>query len=90
MAPLIEIMKKELSKRQFKKMYMKYRTDGDGWTDDYWDHFFEKRNVKRFFFTAPETPAHDRMFISQDAISAHLFFMSSDSEERLFDHPGKK
>jgi hypothetical protein len=82
--------KKELSKSEFKKVYMNYRAADDGWSDSYWDHFYEQQEAKRFFFTEPETPGHTRMFISEDAISVHIFFMSDDSEERLFDYPGKK
>ena len=86
----MELMQKELTKAEFKKAYMSYRTDGDGWTDDYWDHFYENQPDKKFFFTAPETPAHDRMFISESGRQVHLFFMTSESEESLFDYPGKE
>ena len=42
-------MRKELTKTEFKKMYMKYRTDGDGWSDEYGEHFYEhqKGGVKK-------------------------------------------
>jgi hypothetical protein len=75
---------------EFKKMYMDYRTDGDGWTDDYWEHFYEHKKGAQYFFTEPETPEHNRMYISSSRASVHLFFMTSDSEERLFDYPGKE
>jgi len=83
-------MDKELTKLEFKKMYMNYRTDGDGWSDDYWNHFYENQEGKKYFFTEPETPAHTRMFISESGNSLHLFFMTSDSEESFFDYPGKE
>ena len=81
---------KELTKMEFKKMYMNYRTDGDGWSDEYWDKFYEHQKAKKYFFTEPETPEHNRMFISGGGNSVHLFFMTLDSEESFFDYPGKE
>ena len=84
-------MREQVTKAEFKKLYMKHRTVGDGWSDDYWEHFYAPRDdTSRFFFTAPETPRHDRMFISSDPVSVHLFFMTSESEDSLFDYPGKE
>ena len=83
-------MTKELTKKEFKKMYMKHRTEGDGWSDEYWDHFYEPLEAKQYLFTEPETTQHNRMFISQSGLSLHLFFMTSTAEERLFDYPGKE
>lgn len=83
-------MKKELNKAEFKKMYMTLRTEGDGWSDDYWEHFYENQEGTQYFFTEPETPQHNRMFISEGPGSLHLFFMTEDSEESLFDYPGKE
>ena len=83
-------MRKELTKMEFKKMYMTYRTDGDGWSDEYWEHFYEHKEAQLYFFTVPETPEHTRMFISGGHDSVHLFFMTSDSEESFFDYPGKE
>lgn len=84
------IMDKGLSKAEFKKMYMTYRTDGDGWSDNYWDHFYENQKGKRYYFDPPETPAHTRMFISESGDKVSLFFMSEEAEERFFDYPGKE
>ena len=83
-------MAKELSKAEFKKMYMHHRTDGDGWTDDYWDHFFEKKTGKRYFYEKPKTAEHKRMFVNQSIESVSLYFMTLDSEESFFDYPGKE
>ena len=83
-------MTKELTKMEFKKMYMNYRTEGDGWSNDYWDKFYEQENTKQFLFTEPETPEHKRMFISSSNVSVHLFFMTPDAEDGFFDYPGKE
>ena len=83
-------MKKELSKAEFKKMYMRHRTDGDGWSDNYWDHFYEQQKGKRYFYEEPPTPEHKRMFVNESPGSVHLYFMTLDAEESLFDYPGKE
>ena len=83
-------MRKELTKMEFKKMYMNLRTDGDGWSDKYWEHFYENQQAKKYFFTEPETPDHTRMFISESGNSVSLFFMTLDAEESFFDYPGKE
>ena len=84
-------MTEKVSKAELKRLYVKHRSKDDGWTDDYWEHFFAPMDeTNRFTFTPPETPRHDRMFISSDPVSVHIFFMTSESEERLFDYPGKE
>ena len=83
-------MSKELTKAEFQKMYMKYRTDGDGWSDEYWEHFYEHQKGGKYFFEAPETPEHKRMFINSSPGSVHLYFMTLEAEESFFDYPGKE
>ena len=83
-------MKKELTKMEFKEMYMNYRKDGDGWSVKYWDQFYENQQAKQYFFTEPETPEHKTMFISESHDNLDLFFMALAAEESLFDYPGKE
>lgn len=83
-------MQQELTKMEFKKMYMNWRTDGDGWSDKYWDHFYENQQAKQYFFEEPETADHTRMFISESGDRVYLFFMTLDAEESFFDYPGKE
>ena len=83
-------MRKELTKIESKKMYMTYREDGDGWSDQYWEQFYEKQNGEQYFFEEPETPEHKRMFISKSQGSVHLFFMTLEAEESFFDYPGRE
>jgi len=87
---VVGTMKKELTKTEFKKVYMTYRTEGDGWSDDYWEHFYEHKEGQRYSFEEPKTPQHTRMFVSEDQGSVHLYFMTLDAEESLFDYPGKE
>lgn len=83
-------MREELSKAEFKKRYMHYRTEGDGWSDNYWEQFYEHQTARKYFFTEPKTTEHTRMFISDSAASVHIFFMTEDAEDSLFDYPGKE
>lgn len=82
-------MEKEVSKAEFKKAYMRYREDDDGWTDDYWNHSFENEEGKRYFLAPPESPRHSRLFITTNANRRHMYFLTLESEESLFDYPGK-
>lgn len=86
---------KEVSKEKFKEIY--FRLGGghaSGWTADYWGKFFEDE-VKpgwRFVVEEPRSPAHDRMWIvtDQETKEYRLFFMTEQSTDDLFDHPGKE
>ena len=79
-------MEKEVSKSEFKKAYMKYRTDGDGWTDDYWQHFYENEEGKRYFLRIPESPQHNRLFIISDSNGHRMVFLTEEAEESFFDY----
>ena len=82
-------MKKEVSKAEFKQAYMQNRGDSSGWTDDYWQHFFEDEEGKRYSLSPPESPQHNRLFISSDSNGHHMYFLTLQAEESLFDYPGK-
>ena len=85
---------KEVSKEKFKEIY--FRLGGGnatGWTADYWQKFYED-DVKpgwKYMVQEPESPQHGRMMIVADnaAKEYRLFFLTVESEESLFDHPGK-
>ena len=82
-------MEREVSKAEFKQAYMKYRTENDGWSDDYWQHFFEDEQGKRYFVAPPESPEHNRLFLTTSSDRRHMYFLTLQSEESLFDYPGK-
>lgn len=84
-----EEMEKEVSKAEFKKAYMQYRGDNDGWSDGYWQRFFEDEEGKRYFFSPPESPRHNRLFITTSSDHRHMYFLTPESEEGFFDYPGK-
>jgi hypothetical protein len=85
---------KEVSKEKFKEIY--FRLGGGnatGWTADYWQKFYED-NVKpgwKFMVQEPAGPKHGSMWIVDDnaAKEYRLFFMTDESTENFFDHPGK-
>ncbi|HLF34692.1 MAG TPA: hypothetical protein VI583_10655 [Cyclobacteriaceae bacterium] len=82
-------MEKEITKEKFKELYFKYSTQDSGWTEDYWNHFFEKEAGKRYFFTKPATPESTRMFIVSEGVKHRMIFLTEDAEESFFDFPGK-
>jgi hypothetical protein len=84
---------KEVTKEKFKEVY--FRLGGgasSGWTADYWRKSFEDegRPGWRFMVEEPGSLAHDRMCIVTDHETKEyrLFFMTEQSTEDFFDHPG--
>ena len=80
----------EVTKEQFKDLYFKYATPYSGWTEDYWNHFFERETGKRYYFRKPEMPEATRMFVSSDKDKHRIFFLTEEAEESFFDFPGKE
>ena len=83
-------MEEEITKEKFKELYFRYATPHSGWTEDYWNHFYEKEKGKRYFFTKPETPESTRMFIVSDTLKHRMIFLTLDAEDSFFDYPGKE
>ena len=83
-------MEQEVSKSEFKNLYFKYATPNSGWTEDYWNKFYESEEGKKYFFASPETPESIRMFIISGAGEHQIIFLTEDAEESFFDFPGKE
>ncbi len=83
-------MEEEITKEKFRELYFKHATPNSGWTEDYWNHFYEKEAGKRYFFTKQETPDSTRMFIVSDGLAHRMIFLTEESEESFFDFPGKE
>lgn len=83
-------MEEEITKERFKELYSTYGTPTSGWTEDYWNHFYEHEEGKRYFFSKPETPESIRMFIISDGIKHRMVFLTEEAEESFFDFPGKE
>ncbi len=73
----------EVSKEEFKKMYFKY-ADGIGWTESYWNHFYENEKEAKFFFTAPESSLDNRMFIISGQGVNRMVFLTEEGEDSFF------
>ena len=80
----------EITKEKFKEFYFYYATPNSGWTEDYWNHFYENEEGKRYFFTKPDTPASTRMFIVSENTKHRMVFLTEEGEESFFDFPGKE
>ncbi len=86
---MMEKAEEEVSKARFKSLYFKYATPHSGWTEDYWNEFYEQEEGKRYFFRKPETAESTRMFIVSDSTIRRIIFLTEEAEERFFDFPGK-
>jgi len=84
------MMEEEVTWEKFKDLYFNYATPHSGWTEDYWDHFYEKEVGKRYFFTRPVSPAATRMFIISGGDNHRMVFLTEEAEESFFDFPGKE
>jgi hypothetical protein len=77
----------EITKEAFKKYFMKYGKQNEGWGPGYWDRFYEKEEAK-WAFDGPPTPERNRMFIVTDfgpKPPVHrMVFMSEEGEEEFF------
>jgi hypothetical protein len=74
----------EISKQEFKTLYVRYG-ESQGWTEDYWNHFFENETGKRYFFTEPKEPNQTRMFIDSGADTRRIYLLSEEAEESFFE-----
>jgi len=86
------VLMKEVSKKEFKKMYFKYGSIVNGWDKKYWKKFFAPIKDKDIIFKIeePESDNHDRMMIVSEKREHRLFFLTEESEESFFDFPGKE
>ena len=83
---------KEVTKKDFKKLYFKLGGGAaTGWSLDYWNKFFvdNERTDMKYLVEEPETPEHTSMMIVTDysAKEYRLFFLTEEAEERFFEFP---
>jgi hypothetical protein len=74
----------EVSKSEFKTAYFRHSTPDSGWTEEYWNSFYEFEDGKRYYYAQPGSPHATRMFIISDAASHRMIFLMEDAEERFF------
>jgi hypothetical protein len=80
---------KEVTKEQFKEIYIRLGGTATGWSLEYWKKFFEeeRRLGMKYLVEEPETPEHTRMMIVSDTNEYRLFFLTEESEESFFGSP---
>ncbi len=83
-------MEEEVSKAKFKDLYFKYATPNSGWTEGYWNQFYENEDERRYFFAKPETLESTRMLIVSEGNLHRMIFLTEDAEESFFDFRGNE
>lgn len=78
-------MEEEVSKEKFKELYFAHATPNSGWTEEYWNLFFEKKEGQQFFFSKPASPQHLSMFIITEGSKHRIVFLTEEAEESFFD-----
>ncbi len=83
---------KEVTKAEFRAVFLEHGRGADGWTQDYWDRLYETDRVPamKYRVELPQKPGQTRMMIVDDfAANEHrLFFVSEEAEERFFQPTG--
>lgn len=78
----------EVSKAQFKEIFLKYGKVSEGYGPDYWDEFYAapEREDMKYLIDLPSDPAASRMMVVTDYSSGEyrLFFMTEDQEDSFF------
>lgn len=77
-------MEEEVSKEKFKELYFAYATANSGWTEEYWNLFYEKQEGHQFFFSKSTSPQHTRMFIISEGSKHRIVFLTEEGEESFF------
>jgi hypothetical protein len=82
-------VEREVTKQEFKELFFKHGVaqSSGGWTEDYWDKFYEHENNAQYFFTEPDLPDQVRMFISSGKGTHRILLLSEEAEESLFEFP---
>jgi hypothetical protein len=81
-----------VTKEEFKATYFRHAKPAEGWTEAYWQRFYEAGEdpFARYLIQEPASPEESRMRIVNDYArrECRMFFVTEDQEERLFDQPG--
>ncbi len=73
---------KEVSKEEFKKVYFEHL--GSGWTEEYWNKFFESEQNHKYFVRESDSIEANRMFMTSGKGIHRLYFLTEESEENFF------
>jgi len=82
-------MDREITKKEFKELFYKYGVARkySGWTEEYWEEVYERETNARYFFTEPNSPGENRMFIDSGKGTHRIFLLTEEAEESLFQSP---
>lgn len=80
-------MQIKVTHTRFKELYFQYAHPQSGWTEEYWNQFFETKKGDVYYFEAPESPLANRMMISTGQNMHNMFFLTEDAEESFFQFP---
>jgi len=81
---------KEVTREEFKKLFFEHATPGSGWTHESWKQIDQGPDADtKYLYKPPATPLHDRLYISSGDAECRMFFMTDESDEAFFDHPGR-
>ena len=78
----------EISKSVFKEIYFKFASTESGWTQSYWDIFFEEEEEgEKYFIIQPRSVQENRMFIRSGGGEHCIYFLTEEAEESFFRFP---
>ena len=77
----------EICKSVFKEIYFKHASTDSGWTQSYWDNFFENEVDKKYYVIQPRSHQENRMFIRSGGGKHCIYFLTVESEESFFRFP---
>lgn len=80
-------MQRPVTHSQFKTLYFQHAQPHSGWTEDYWNQFFEGKESDVYYFEAPDSPLANRMMISTGQNMHRMFFLTEEAEESFFQFP---
>lgn len=74
----------EVTKADFKELYLQYASEESGWTASYWEAFFENEVGCRYFIIRPASKEEHRMFIRSGSGQHCIYFLTEEGEESFF------
>ena len=85
-------MMKQITKSEFVELFIKHATPADsGWNPDHWKTLEKYHETEtKWMYQEPQSPQHDRLYLVCGCGENRMFFMTDESDEAFFDHPGKE
>jgi hypothetical protein len=89
---MVKTAERQITKVEFKRLYVKYGQSkpDTGWTQEYWNRFYENETGMKYVVTEPESPNAVMWIGGNDWNTHRMFFLSEDATESYFDFPDKE